>query len=132
MDITVTKPDDKFPPDLPPAPHKPLPKGSIVTGYTHSGIFGFPGHKLHGQFELLTKPHRTNRAHANMSNSGYLQDVLCITCGKEILMVDCEFLMTRATREEVQFTMRVITESRAQLLAARRYYNALVDEERVK
>lgn len=118
---------DSFPPKARKLRTTPLPKGSIVTGYSQTGIFGFPSHRDHGLFELVTKPHKMEN-----SNSGFQQMVRCISCNTEISKVDCEFLMVRATKEDVQKIISMITKARNVLLRARRYYSLLIDEGRVR
>lgn len=118
---------DTFPPPSPKLRTTPLPKGSVVTGYSQTGLYGFPTHRNHGLFELITKPRK-----AEHSNSGFHQTVLCISCNTEIVHVDCEFLMVRASKAQVQETISMITKARNQLLRARRYYSAMIDEGRVK
>lgn len=118
---------ETFPPSPPKQRTKPRPKGTVVTGHTQSGIFGFPTHKDHGLFSIASDPVK-----ADWSNSGYQQDVICVTCGTEIVMVDSEFLMVKATKAQVQQAMRDITKCRNILLAARRQYSLMIEEGRVK
>lgn len=126
---STTNNGDVFPPSVKKKKLRatPLAKGSIVTGYSQIGIFGFPTHKQHGLFEILNNPHK-----AEYSNSGFHQSVRCISCDTIIDKVDCEFLMMRATKAQVQETISMINQARQALLRARRYYSQLIDEHRVK
>lgn len=113
-----------FPPPPPKHRTNPLPKGSIVTGFNHNRLFGFPGHKDHGLFRVDTDP-----TPVEWSNSGYQQDVTCYLCGCEILMVDSEFLMIKAKKVDIQREIRNITKLRNHLLSVRRQ---LIEEGIVK
>lgn len=117
----------RFPPSAPKVRTKPLPAGSIVTGFTQTGIYGFPQHKGHGVFEILTPP-----VSNDLPNGGYFQDVECVVCGSQMVTVDSEFLMIKATKEQVIQGMHEITKARNRLLAARRRYNSWIEEGRVK
>lgn len=116
-----------FPPPPPKQRTKPYPKGTVVTGRTQSGIFGFPMHHRHCLFQIDTPP-----AKREWSNSGYAQKVTCLTCQMGMVEVDSEFLMVKANKADVLNAMRFITMARNSLLAARRHYNLLIEEGKVK
>lgn len=111
----------KFPPPPPKLRTRPRVKGSVVTGYTQTGTFGFPNHRHHGLFRIETNPKV-----AEHSNSGYHQDVLCISCDTLIQGVDCEFLMVKATRDDLEQAMDKVVGARRQLREAYKVYGDIL------
>lgn len=111
----------RFPPPPPKLRTRPRVKGSVVTGYTQTGTFGFPDHKRHGLFRIETNPKSVEH-----SNSGFHQDVLCITCGDVLKGVDCEFLMVKATRDDLEQVMDKVVEARRRLRGAYKIYGDIL------
>lgn len=101
----------------------PLPKGKLVNGFNVMGIFGFPGHKDHGIFRLISEPKK-----AKPSNSGYHQSVQCLICGNEWDGVDCEFLVVPVTKVFIQHKIRDITRARNHLLRVRKELSQELDK----
>ena len=101
---------------------RPRVKGSVVTGYTQTGTFGFTLHK-HGLFMIMTDPVPNEH-----SNSGFRQEARCITCGVRFVEIDCEFLMVKANRDDVERVMDVVVESRRQLRQAYKFYEKHLGE----
>jgi hypothetical protein len=115
-----------FPPEPPKQRTRPYPQGTPVTGFSQTGIFGFPGHNGHGLFETISPPTK-----AETSNSGYHQDVLCITCGTEFVGIDCEFLMVKATKEQIKGAINGVTKARNRLMRARQHYVSLLEKRKL-
>jgi hypothetical protein len=116
-----------FPPPQPKKRTRPYPQGTVVTGYTQSGILGMPDCKAHGLFILESPP-----AKADPSNSGFHQDVRCITCGYRYKGLDCEFLMVKGTKAKAEEAIKQIIKARNQLLKARVEYRVLMEEGKIK
>jgi hypothetical protein len=113
-----------FPPKPPRKRTKPYPPGTLVTGSTQTGIFGFPGHKEHGGLFMLEDTATT--AEENTSNSGFHQAARCLLCGDEWSAIDCEFLMVKVTRAQMLATLKLINKARSHLLQARKEIRELL------
>lgn len=106
-----------FPPKPPKKRTRPYPAGTLVTGSSQTGIFGFPEHRQHGGMFMLEDTATT--AEDNTSNSGFHQAARCVLCGTEWDGVDCEFLMVRVTKAQMRAAIKLINEARAHLLKAK-------------
>lgn len=119
----------KFPPKQKPVKLRTRPrvKGSIVTGYTQAGIFGFPQCRgvgsPHGLFRIETNPIANE-----VSNSGFRQECVCLTCGIRFVEIDCEFLMIKASREEVEHAMDLVVGARRKMIKAYKAYQKILGE----
>lgn len=98
-----------YPPPLP--SNQPQPPGTLVTGKTPSGVFGFPSHRYH-LFEVLH-----SRRQKEWTNSGYRTTVRCVV-DREEMEVDGEFASMEASYDEQVDFIRWAEDWSGQLLTA--------------
>lgn len=105
---------------------RPRSKGSVVTGYTYAGTFGFPQCRgvgtPHGLFRIETSP-----VVNELAKSGFRQECICLTCGTRFVEVDCDFLLIKATHEDVEKVMDLVVGARRKLIKSYKTYQIILD-----